>query len=215
MLEHGQHFPFLSSKERVEGGNGHWRMRTWGTSAIENWGTTRDLGFPVSKDKDMVRSARDAAEDRQMKLVISPEILSFSSRKIEEWDQREDLDPCYRVYRSTVNTGIGSDAEPMGAMTTNRGFRENPGSARDGRSRQTMGISVDTIPMVRSSTTSFGTGNSQSRERFLTGRVMNSEGLSLKAVTPTSLAWKDRTVRFDIKLTLSNSRCGNLAAFPV
>lgn len=87
ILEHGRHFPFLSPKERDEGGNGHWRTRMWETSAIEIWGTTRDLGFPVSKDKDLVRSARDAVEDRRINLVISPEILSFCRRKIEERDQ--------------------------------------------------------------------------------------------------------------------------------
>ena len=35
--------PFLTSKERSEGGNGHWRMRMWEASAIEIWGTTRDF----------------------------------------------------------------------------------------------------------------------------------------------------------------------------
>jgi hypothetical protein len=66
ILKHGRHFPFLTSKERAEGGNGHWRTRTWETSAIEIRATTRDLSFPVSEDKHLVRSARDAAEDRQM-----------------------------------------------------------------------------------------------------------------------------------------------------
>ena len=86
ILEHGRHFPFLTSKERAEGDNGHWRMRMWEASAIKIWGTTRDFGFPVSKDKDLVRSVRDAAEDRQTNLVISPEILSFCRRKLEERD---------------------------------------------------------------------------------------------------------------------------------
>ena len=76
-----------AKRERHEGVNGHWRTRMWETSAIEIWGTTRDLGFPVSKDKDQVRSARDATEDRRINLVISPEILSFCRRKIEERDQ--------------------------------------------------------------------------------------------------------------------------------
>ena len=101
ILEHGRHFPFHTSKERVEGGNGHWRMRTWETSAIEIWGTTRDLGLPVSKDKDLARTVRDAAEDRQMNLVISPEILRFCRRKIEECDQ-EEPDPCIRAVQGLV-----------------------------------------------------------------------------------------------------------------
>jgi hypothetical protein len=41
---------------------GHWKTRAWETSAIEIWDTTRDLGFPVTKDKDLTRSARDAVD---------------------------------------------------------------------------------------------------------------------------------------------------------
>lgn len=51
ILEHGRCFPFLTTKEREEDGAGHWKTRVWKTSVIEIWGTTRDLGFPVSKDK--------------------------------------------------------------------------------------------------------------------------------------------------------------------
>ena len=75
----------------------------WETSAIEIWGTTRDLGFPVSKDKDLVRSARDAAEDRRINLVISPEILSFCRRIIEERDQEEEPDLSTRSVQELVN----------------------------------------------------------------------------------------------------------------
>ena len=75
----------------------------WETSAIEIWGTTRDLGFPVSKDKDLVRSARDVAEDRRINLVISPEILSFCRRIIEERDQEEEPDLCTRSVQELVN----------------------------------------------------------------------------------------------------------------
>ena len=74
----------------------------WETSAIEIWGTTRDLGFPVSKDKDLVRSARYAAEDRRINLVISPEILSFSRRKIKERDQKEEPDLYTRTVQELV-----------------------------------------------------------------------------------------------------------------
>ena len=77
----------------------------WVTSAIEIWGTTRDLDFPVSNDKDLVRSVRDEAEDRQMNLVISPEILSFCRRKIEEWDQKEEPERglCTRSVQEVVS----------------------------------------------------------------------------------------------------------------
>ena len=35
ILEHGRHFPFLTTKERGEGDNGHWRTRTWETRRVE------------------------------------------------------------------------------------------------------------------------------------------------------------------------------------
>ena len=66
-------------------------------------GTTRDLDFPVSKDKGLVRSVRDAAEDRQTNLVISPEIHSFCRRNMEEWDQKEDPD----LRTTTVQELVG------------------------------------------------------------------------------------------------------------
>ena len=57
----------------------------------------------MSKDKDLVRSARDAAEDRRIHLVISPEILSFCRRIIEERDQEEEPDLCTRSVQELVN----------------------------------------------------------------------------------------------------------------
>ena len=53
-----------SPKEREEGGEGHWETRMWETCDIEVWVTTRDLGFPVTKDRDIVKSTRDAGEGR-------------------------------------------------------------------------------------------------------------------------------------------------------
>jgi hypothetical protein len=77
---------FLTSKERAEGGNGHWRMRMWEPSAIEIWETKRPQ-------------------------VISPEILSFCRRKIEERDQKEEPDLCIRTVQELVGqwslVGIG------------------------------------------------------------------------------------------------------------
>ena len=60
ILTHGQHFPFFTTRERGEGDAGHWETRVWGTCDIEVWVTTRDLGFPVTKDRDIVKSVRDA-----------------------------------------------------------------------------------------------------------------------------------------------------------
>jgi hypothetical protein len=124
ILEHGRHFPFLTPKERDEVDNGHWRTRMWETSVIEIWGTTRDLGFPVSKDKDLVRSPRDADEDRRINLVISPEILSFCRRKIEERDQEEEPDLCTRAKNQWVTRCLGGSEGPLDRQeTVGRGKR--------------------------------------------------------------------------------------------
>ncbi len=64
ILTHGQQFPFFTAKEREEGGSDHTETRMWETCDIEVWGTSRDVGFPVTKDRDIVKSGRDAAEGR-------------------------------------------------------------------------------------------------------------------------------------------------------
>jgi hypothetical protein len=38
-----------------------------------------------------------------MNLVISPEIPSFCRRKIEEWDPREEPDPCIRAVQELTD----------------------------------------------------------------------------------------------------------------
>ena len=48
ILTHGKHSPFLTPREREEAGAGHWETRMWETCDIAVWGTTRDLGFPVT-----------------------------------------------------------------------------------------------------------------------------------------------------------------------
>jgi len=47
----------------------------WETCDIEVWDTTRDLVFPVTKDGDIVKSARDATETRRTNFIVSPEIF--------------------------------------------------------------------------------------------------------------------------------------------
>ena len=102
VLTHGQHFPFLTAKEREEGDAGHWKTRAWETRDIEVWDTTADLGFPVTKDKDIVQSARDAAEGRRTNLMISPEILRFSRQVLKQEAQEKDPDECLRILRELV-----------------------------------------------------------------------------------------------------------------
>ena len=62
ILTHGQQFPFFTAKEREEGGVGHWETRAWETCDVEVWGTTRDLGFPVTKYRDIVKYDRGQAD---------------------------------------------------------------------------------------------------------------------------------------------------------
>ena len=103
ILTHGKHFPFFTTKEREEGGAGHWETRAWETCDIEVWGTTADLGFPVTKDKDIVKSARDAAEGRRTNFIISPEILRFSRQVLEQEAQEKEPNECIRALRELVS----------------------------------------------------------------------------------------------------------------
>ena len=64
ILIHGKHFPFLTTEEREKGGVDHWETRMWETCDKTVWDTTRDLGFPVTRDKDIVKSVRDTPEGR-------------------------------------------------------------------------------------------------------------------------------------------------------
>ncbi len=99
ILTHGHHFPFFTAKEREEGGAGHWETKAWETCDIEMWGTTRDLGFPVTKDKDIVQSVRDAVEGRRTNFIVSPEILRYSRQVLENEAQEEEPNECIRTLR--------------------------------------------------------------------------------------------------------------------
>ena len=103
ILTHGQYFPFFTAQEREEGDSGHWETRAWETRDIEVWGTTADLGFPVTKDKDIVQSARDAVEGRQTNLTISPEILRYSREVLEQEAEEKDPSECIRILRELVS----------------------------------------------------------------------------------------------------------------
>jgi hypothetical protein len=66
------------------------------------WVTTRDLDFPVTKDKDIVKSVRDVAEDRWTNFIVSPEILRFSRQVLEKEDPEEEPNECIRTLRELV-----------------------------------------------------------------------------------------------------------------
>ncbi len=103
ILTHGQHFPFFTSKEREEAAADHWETRAWETCDIEVWGTTTDLDFPVTKDKDIVQSARDVAEGRRTNFIISAEILRFSRQVLEKEAQEKGPNECIRTLRELVS----------------------------------------------------------------------------------------------------------------
>ena len=67
------------------------------------WDTTTDLVFPVTKDKDFVKSARDTTEGRQTNFIISPEILRFSRQVLEKEDPEEEPNECIRTLRELVS----------------------------------------------------------------------------------------------------------------
>ena len=91
------------AKEKEKGGAGHWEIRVWETCDIDVWGTTGDLGFPVAKDKDIVKSVRDTAEDRQTKHIVSPEILRFNRQVLEQENPEEIPNECIRTLRELVS----------------------------------------------------------------------------------------------------------------
>ena len=71
----------------------------WETCDIEVWGTTRDLGFPVTRDRDIVKSTRDTVEGRQTNFIVSPEILSFNRQMLREWALGEEPTEYTRILR--------------------------------------------------------------------------------------------------------------------
>ena len=77
ILIHGKHFPFLTPEEGEKGRVGHWETRMWESCDISVWDTTRELGIPVTRDGDTVKSTRDTSEGRRTNFVLSPEILRF------------------------------------------------------------------------------------------------------------------------------------------
>ncbi len=103
ILIHGKHFPFLTPVEGEKGGADHWETRIWETCDIIVWDTTRDLVFPVTKDKDMVKSARDTAEGRQTSFVISPEILRFCRQVLGEGDPGNEPTLWMKIVRELVD----------------------------------------------------------------------------------------------------------------
>ena len=60
---------------------------------------TRDL----SKDRDLVKSTRGTAEDRQTNLVISPEILRVCKGMLKEWDPREEPNLCIVAIQELID----------------------------------------------------------------------------------------------------------------
>ena len=66
-------------------------------------GTTRDFDFPVTKDKDIVKSARDTAEGRRTNFIVSPEIVRLSRQILEKEAPEEEPNECIRTLRELVS----------------------------------------------------------------------------------------------------------------
>jgi ribonuclease HI len=221
ILTHGQHFPFFTAKEREEGGVGHWETRAWETCDIEVWGTTADLGFPVTKHKDIVQSARDAAEGRRTNLMISPEILRFSRQVLEQEAQEKNPNECIRILRELViqwhqdgdtmdstfseedmTTGDQNLATQMGWCPMHNawvaswtGFTDNE-RHKDNRGWESTSIPLqwaDPLPLLAVP------GTPQVGKNFFLDETCPVRGFV--SVAPTSLAWRDKVGRYEVKLT--------------
>jgi hypothetical protein len=75
----------------------------WETCDISVWDTTRELGFPVTKDRDTVKSAREATEGRQTNFVLSPEILHFYRQVLGEEEPGIEPTQCMKIVRVLVD----------------------------------------------------------------------------------------------------------------
>jgi hypothetical protein len=75
----------------------------WETCDIEVWVTSRDVGFPVTKDRDIVKSGRDATEGRRTNFIISPEIFRFRRQVLSEWSSGEEPSECMKMLRELVD----------------------------------------------------------------------------------------------------------------
>ena len=82
---------------------GHWETRVWETCDIEVWDTTRDLVFPVTKDRDVVKSVSDTTGGRRTNFIVSPEILRFIRQLLEEETPEDEPTECIRTLRELVN----------------------------------------------------------------------------------------------------------------
>ena len=56
---------------------------------VSVWDTTRDLGFPVTRNRDIVKSVRNSTDGRQTNF-ISPESLRLSRQVVGEWDPENE-----------------------------------------------------------------------------------------------------------------------------
>ena len=226
ILIHGRHFPFLTPEEGETGGVGHWETRVWESCDISVWGTTRELGFPVTRDGDTVKSARDAAEGRRTNFVLSPEILRFCRQALGEGDLGTEPTQCMRLVRELVDQwhhpdevtelhlpGPDEDTEDQGlsrrlgwcpmknewvASWTGGG---NSGTGRNGKGGGNGRWESPSTPLQWADPQPLlaAPGTPQVGKNFFLDEVGPVRGFV--SVAPVSLAWKDRVGRFEVKLT--------------
>ena len=75
----------------------------WESCDISVWVTIRELGFPVTRDGDTVKSAMDADEGRRTNFVLSPEILRFCRQVLGEGESGTEPTQCMRLVRELVD----------------------------------------------------------------------------------------------------------------
>ncbi len=200
---------------------GHWETKAWVTCDIEVWDTTRDLDFPVTKDKNIVQSARDESEGRRTNFIVSPEILRYNRQVLEKEAQEEDPNECIRTLRDLVSqwsqekdtmdpTSPGEDmpmgdknlATQMGWCPIQNGWVASwTGFTNHERHKGNRGWESTSIPLQWSDPLPLlvVSGTAQVGKNYLLDEKCPVRGFV--SVAPTSLVWKDRVGSYEVKLT--------------
>ncbi len=185
------------------------------------WVTTVDLGFPVTKDKDFVKSARDTTEGRRTNFIISPEILRFRRQVLEkedpeeesneyirtlrelvsQWHQEEDtIDPiCPEEERVTEDRNLATQVgwcpiqNAWKSSWTGYTDYERHRENRDWESVSTPCQWTDPLSLLAVP------GTPQVGKNFFLDEKCTVRGFV--SVAPTSLTWKDKVGRYEMNLT--------------
>ncbi len=185
------------------------------------WVTTGDLVFPVTNDKDIVKSAGDVTEDRRTNFIVSPEILRFIRQVLEKKAPVEEPNECIRTLRELVSqwyqeedtmdptfpedemtTGDQNLATQMGWCPMQNAWvtswtgctdHERHKGNRDWESSSTPLQWADPLPLL------VIPGTPQVGKNFFLDEKCQVRGFV--SVAPTSLTLKDKVGKYEVKLT--------------